>query len=191
MNKYNYLNASKILSYNSLYFGRAIMILLVHINTHPINASSTEMGKFRDHSGSSDSVWWHYCGCTTDMPIYCGCTTVTSETHSIIRRRWLNKSHESINTLRPRQDGRHFADDICKCTFLNEMLEISLKCHWNLFIRVKLTIFQHWFRKWLGADQATSHYQHHWWLFYWRIYSSLGLDELSDDVKSLCKSRMK
>ena len=37
----------------------------------------------------------------------------------------------SLNTLRPRQSGRHFADDIFKWTFLNENLwipiEISLK----------------------------------------------------------------
>ena len=36
-----------------------------------------------------------------------------------------------VNTLRPRQNGRHFADDICKCIFLNENvripIEISLK----------------------------------------------------------------
>ena len=25
-----------------------------------------------------------------------------------------------VNTLRPRQDGRHFADDIFKCIFFNE-----------------------------------------------------------------------
>ena len=36
-----------------------------------------------------------------------------------------------INTLRPRQNGRHFADDVLKCIFLNEDVwiptEISLK----------------------------------------------------------------
>ena len=36
-----------------------------------------------------------------------------------------------VNTLRPRQDGRHFADDMFKCIFLNEnvwiLIEISLK----------------------------------------------------------------
>ena len=36
-----------------------------------------------------------------------------------------------VNTLRPRQNGRHFADDILKCIFLNENvripIEISLK----------------------------------------------------------------
>ena len=32
-----------------------------------------------------------------------------------------------INTLRPRQNGRHFADDIFKCIFFNENVWISLK----------------------------------------------------------------
>ena len=32
-----------------------------------------------------------------------------------------------INSLRPRQNGRHFADDICKCIFLNENVRISIK----------------------------------------------------------------
>ena len=49
-------------------------------------------------------------------------------------------------TLSPRQGGRHFADDIFKCIFLNEnvwnAIEISLK----FVLRAQLTIFQHWFR---------------------------------------------
>ena len=36
-----------------------------------------------------------------------------------------------FNTLRPRQNGRHFPDDIFKCIFVNEnvwiAIEISLK----------------------------------------------------------------
>ena len=32
-----------------------------------------------------------------------------------------------VNTLRPRQDGRYFADDVLKCIFLNENVWISLK----------------------------------------------------------------
>ena len=39
---------------------------------------------------------------------------------------------EGLNTLRPRQDVRHFPEDILKCIFLNEnvwiSLTISLKC---------------------------------------------------------------
>ena len=32
-----------------------------------------------------------------------------------------------FNTLRPRQNGRHFADDIFKRIFLNENVRISIK----------------------------------------------------------------
>ena len=59
-----------------------------------------------------------------------------------------------------------------------KMYEFRLRFHWSLFLRVQLTIFQHWFRWWLDADQATSHYLYQWWLGYWRIYASLGLNEL-------------
>ena len=37
------------------------------------------------------------------------------------------------------------------------------ECHWNLFPSAQLTISQHWFRQWLGAEQATSHYLNQWW----------------------------
>ena len=33
----------------------------------------------------------------------------------------------TVNTLRPKQDGRHFPNDIFKCIFLNENAQISLK----------------------------------------------------------------
>ena len=59
-----------------------------------------------------------------------------------------------------------------------KMSEFRLKFHWSLFLRVQLTILQHWFREWRGAGQATSHYLNQWWLVYWRIYASLGLNEL-------------
>ena len=36
------------------------------------------------------------------------------------------KSH-IFNTLRPRQNGRHFPDDIFKCIFLNENVRISIE----------------------------------------------------------------
>ena len=46
-----------------------------------------------------------------------------------------------VKTLRTRQNGCHFADDIFKCIFLNENFEWRLKFHWSLFLRVQLTIF--------------------------------------------------
>ena len=48
-----------------------------------------------------------------------------------------------LNTLRPRQNGRHFPDDIFKCIFVNKF---RVRFHWNLFPMVQLTIFQYCFR---------------------------------------------
>ena len=51
-----------------------------------------------------------------------------------------------FNTLRPRQNGHRFADDTFKRIFLNGNVRIWLRFHWSLFLRVQLTIFQHWLR---------------------------------------------
>ena len=47
--------------------------------------------------------------------------------------------------------------------------------------RLKLIIFQHWFRWWLGADQVTSHCLNQWWLVHRRIHASLGHNELINE----------
>ena len=69
------------------------------------------------------------------------------------------------------QSGRRFADDILKCIFSNENVYISLNISLKFVLKFELTIFQHWFRYWLGADQATSHYLNQRRLVYWRIYA--------------------
>ena len=79
--------------------------------------------------------------------------------------------------------GRDKVGAISQTTFSStfswmKMFEFRLEFHWSLFLRVQFTIFQHWFRWWLGTVQATSHYLKQWWLIYWRIYASLGLNEL-------------
>ena len=62
---------------------------------------------------------------------------------------------------------------------LMKMYEFRLEFHWGLFPRFELTVFQHRFRYWLGADQATSNYLNQWWLVYLGVYASLGLNELN------------
>ena len=56
-----------------------------------------------------------------------------------------------------------------------KLYECRLRFHWILFLMFDLTIFRHWFRKWLGADQATSHYLNQWLLVCRLVYASLGL----------------
>ena len=80
--------------------------------------------------------------------------------------------------------GRDKMDAMSQTIFSNafswmKMLQLRLKFHWSLFPRDQLTIFHHWFRLWLGAVQATSHYLNQWWSVYRRIYASLGLNELT------------
>ena len=41
---------------------------------------------------------------------------------------------DEFNTLRPRQNGRHFPDDSFKWIFVNEMYEYRLTFHWSLFL---------------------------------------------------------
>ena len=43
-----------------------------------------------------------------------------------------------LNTLKPRQNGRHFADDIFKCIFLNENARISLHISLKLVPKVRI-----------------------------------------------------
>ena len=89
------------------------------------------------------------------------------------RRQW-------VNTLRPRQMVAISQTTLSIAFSWMKMLEFRLRFHWNLFPSFQLTIFQHWFRYWLGAVQVTSHYLNQWWLVYWRIYASLGLNELTN-----------
>ena len=70
-----------------------------------------------------------------------------------------------------------------------KIYKLRLRFHWSLFPRVQFIMFQHWFRLWLGAEQAPSHYLNQWWLVYWWIYALLGLNELMAQLQncpSLC-----
>ena len=48
---------------------------------------------------------------------------------------------KGFNTLRPRKNGRHLADDISNAFSWMEIYEFRLKFHWSLFLRDQLTIF--------------------------------------------------
>ena len=62
---------------------------------------------------------------------------------------------------------------------VHKMFEFWLRFHWTLLLRVQLTLSHHWFRQWLGAERAASHFN---WTsdgsIQWRIYVSPSLSEL-------------
>ena len=99
---------------------------------------------------------------------------------------WWPRSLSTYGIARP-QWGQNKIATIFQMTFSNafswmKMHQFWLRFQWSLFLGVQLTIFQHWFRKWLGAAQATSHCLNQWCLIYWRIYASLGLNELKGKI---------
>ena len=71
---------------------------------------------------------------------------------------------------------QHACEDTSSTYWEMKNVWISIKISLKFVYGVKLTTFQHWFRKWLGVDQATSHYLKQWWIIY--IYESFGLSEL-------------
>ena len=85
-----------------------------------------------------------------------------------------------FNTLRPRQNGRQFADDIFECFFLNEDVWISIKISLMYLPTVPINNIPALIQIMAWPDQATSYYLNQWRLFYWRIYASLGLNELNE-----------
>ena len=61
-------------------------------------------------------------------------------------RRSLGFSATSLQGLTHRQNGRLFADNISSAFCWMKTVEFQIKCHWNMFLCVQLTIWQHWFR---------------------------------------------
>ena len=74
-----------------------------------------------------------------------------------------------------------FLKTISNAFSLMKIYEFQLKFHWSLFLRVQLTISQH--------GLAPSHCLNPYWLVYWYIYVSLGLDELTKNFVSIAHLR--
>ena len=106
------------------------------------------------------------------------------------QRQAITKTKSRVLLLVPKAShlthwGRNKIDAILQTTFWNafflmKMFEFRIRFHWSLFLRVQSTVIQYWFRQWLGAVQATSHYLNQCWLDYRPINASLGLNELRE-----------
>ena len=59
-----------------------------------------------------------------------------------VKIKWCN----AVNTLRLRQNAAISQRTLSIAFSWMKMLEFRLNFHWSLFLRVQLTIFQHWFR---------------------------------------------
>ena len=132
---------------------------------------------------------WRFSQTLEKQSITCGIVqlsvcmiTSVAGVHLDVRRSWIvfvevidditvSLTSAAVSTSQPialTHWGRDKIDAILQTTFSNaiswmKIFEFRLKFHWSLFLKVQLTIFQHWFRQWLGAEQATSHYLNQWW----------------------------
>ena len=66
----------------------------------------------------------------------------------------LGKMADIFNTLRPRQNGHHFADDIFKCIFLNENVWITIKVLLK-YIPTLFSLICAWKNGWVNNREAS------------------------------------
>ena len=77
------------------------------------------------------------------------CHVMNDRLHFQVRlavKRYDHRQSIRLNTLGPRQNRCHIADDTFKLIFLYENGFIWFRFHWNMFLRFQLTIIHHWFR---------------------------------------------
>ena len=98
----------------------------------------------------------------------------------------------SINTLRPRQNGSHFADAIFKGIFLNENTLIPITVSLKFIPKGPIHNIPVLFQIMPGADQATSHYLQQWWLMlpkHIRITQPRWVNSLNPVWSSICRAQ--
>ena len=92
--------------------------ILININTFSFNKMHLKMSSAKwclFHLGLNELIKWQWSQLYT-----CYSSTAASA--------WAKYWHDLlINSLRPRQNRRHFADDILKCNFLNENVWIPIQ----------------------------------------------------------------
>ena len=98
----------------------------------------------------TDTQWRHRTGSTLAQ-VMAWCLLAPSHYLNkcwlISKIQWHSFDHDgNFNSSPPRQNDRDFADNILKCILLDEQFVFRFNFHRSLFLRVQVTISQHWFR---------------------------------------------
>ena len=87
---------------------------------------------------------------------------INSHDIDLIILEYLCLSTRNVNTLRQDKTGiilrQHF-----HMHFMRKILIFCFKFHSCMFLRIQLTISQHWFRLGFGTKQTTTCYLNQWW----------------------------
>ena len=142
----------------------------------PISHYTPLWNRFLFQSGVLWDMGQMHCGiCETGLSEYYQAPTTNFSWDGLLCLTWifslqksrLMKSYDRINTLRPRQNGRHVPDDIFKCIFLNQNVWISIEISLKFIPKGPI-----------NNIPALVRIMNQWWLVYQHIYASLGLNEL-------------
>ena len=71
-----------------------------------------------------------------------------------------------------------FSGDVFKCIFMNENIWISIKISLKLVPKGSINNIPALVQIMAWRRRGDNHFLNLWWLVYWRIYASLGLNEL-------------
>ena len=86
--------------------------------------------------------------------------------------------HPVLNTLRPKQNGRHFPDNILRWIFLHEYVWILIKISSKVVPRCPIYNIPALVQIMTWCRSGTSHYLNQWCLDDRRIYAPPGLNKL-------------
>ena len=84
-----------------------------------------------------------------------------------------------FNSMRPRQNGRHFTDAIFKWIFFSENVRISIKTSRKFVLKDQVNNISALVQIMAWCRQGDKPLSEPMILIYWRIYASLGLNELT------------
>ena len=84
-----------------------------------------------------------------------------------------------LNTLRPRQNGRHYTDDTFKCIFLNENVRISIEISLKFVPKGPINNIPALVQIMAWTGQAPSHYLNQLWFDYRHIYAWHDFNEFN------------
>ena len=92
----------------------------------------------------------------------CPSTDKTISKYMAKQKTWVDYEHK---TLRVRQHGRHFPDDIYRCIFLSENIWISIQISLKFVPKGPINNIPSLVQMmaWRPTGQATSHYLNQWW----------------------------
>ena len=136
--------------YSSNYYKRSIAVT---IKTYVILYHSTNK-PLQERWAGCNPIWPAKIAMALDQVIIANSMLLSAKPYS----------EHGLNTLRPGQNGRHFANGTFKCIFLNENCGVLDKVPFKYVPGVPLTITKSTLLKVsIGAEEATSHYPKQCW----------------------------